>query len=243
MVSSIGSNSNTQYNYYNSVIRQLYGNNTANAAAILSGQKNISSYVSQSVANKTQLSNTLRDVRESFNDLKSAAQVLTASNQSSVFKKSDSSAIVSAVQEFADKYNKTVETLQDNKDVLNNKLLKNLTNSANDNKTRLADIGITVNGDKTLTIDKDKLKQAISTNVSTVKTALGSAGGLASKVSKVATNALTQPMAAMVNSNNSVNQRTLHAQYQAQLSQYLNNTYTASFGQLYGIGGLVDTVI
>lgn len=241
MVSAINNSSNPYNSYYDVLFRQPYRNNTTNTSAILSGYQNNNNTVSLNAAKNTQLSSTMRDVRESYSDLKASAQVLTTSNQDSVFKKTDSAAIVSAVQNFADKYNATVETLKDNKAMLNNKLLKNLTSVADNNKDRLADIGITINKDKTLTIDADKLKQAVSGNLSSVKTALGSAGGLASKVAKVAVNTLNQPMAAMVNSNDAASKQAQTAQYQAQLNQYFSNTNTGSFGQLYGIGGLLDT--
>ena len=242
MVNSIGYNY-TQYNPYNLVTRQFSGINAADVSAMLSGYQDNSSLVSQTTSTQTRLSSALKEVRESYSDLKPAAQALTASNQDSVFKKSDSSAIVSAVQKFADQYNNTVDTLKDNTGLVNKHLLKNLTKAADDNKFRLDDIGITINKDKTLTVDTDKLKDAINSNLAGVKNALGSAGGLASKVAKVATNTLMQPMAAMVNANSDSAQLTAKAQYQAQLNQYLSRTFTASFSQLYGVGGLVDTVI
>ena len=241
MVNSIGYNYN-QYNPYNLITRQFSGTNAITAAAMLSGYQD-DSLISQTTSIQTKLGNALKEVRESFSDLKPAARELIASNQDSVFKKTDSSAIVSAVKDFADKYNDAVGTLQDNTGLVNNRLLQNLTKAAGDNKSRLADIGITVNKDKTLTIDTDKLEQAISSNLSGVKTTLGSASGLASKVAKVSTNTLAQPMAAMVNSNKYANQLTPNAQYQAQISQYLSRTFTGSVSQLYGVGGLVDTVI
>jgi hypothetical protein len=49
-------------------------------------------------------------------------------------------------------------------------------------------------------------------------------------------------MAAMVNPANDVDQRAIRDQYQAQISQYINHSYTSFFSQLYGVGGLVDTV-
>ncbi|MBP2636882.1 MAG: Flagellar hook-associated protein 2 C-terminus [Firmicutes bacterium] len=244
MVNAISSYN--RYNSYSSLIRQLYGNNSTPVSAILSGYQNQnSSAISRNAANQAQLSRTLRDVREAYDDLKTSAQTLVASSQNSVFKKDDSKAVVSAVQDFAEKYNDTVETLQDkdNSSILNKRLLKNLTEAASDNKVSLADIGITVNNDKTLTVDKDKLEQAVTTNLSAVKTALGSAGGLASKVAKVATNTLAQPMAAMVNNGNSTERSALNTQYQAQLSEYLGSTYTSFYSQLYGVGGLVDTIV
>ena len=234
MVNSV-SNSYNWYNSYNSVTRQLYGNNSTAISAILSGYQNQnSSAISRNAANQTQLSKTLRDVRESYSDLKASAQTLDASGQNSVFKKDDSKAVISAVQDFAEKYNDTVETLQDkdNSGILNKRLLKNLTEAANDNKARLADIGITINKDKMLTVDKDKLGQAVTTNLSAVKTALGSAGGLASKVAKVSTNTLAQPMAAMVNNGNSAERSVFNAQYQSQLSEYLGSAYTSFYSQL-----------
>lgn len=242
MVNSISSYN--RYNSYNSVFRQLYGNNSTAVSTILSEYQNQnSSVISRNAEKQTQLTRTLRDVRESYSDLKASAQTLVASSQNSVFKKADSKAVVSAVQDLAEKYNDTVETLRDNSDILNKRLLKNLTEAAGVSKARLADIGITVNNDKTLTVDKDKLEQAVTTNLSAVKTAVGSAGGLASKVAKVAANTLAQPMAAMVNNGSSVERSALNTQYQAQLSEYLGSTYTSFYSQLYGVGGLVDTIV
>lgn len=245
MVNSISSYSSyNRYNFYSSLIRQLNGNNSTPVSAILSGyQSQNSSAISRNAANQVQLTRTLRDVREAYSDLKASAQTLVASSQNSVFKKDDSKAIVSAVQDFAEHYNDTVETLRDNSDILNKRLLKNLTEVAHDSKARLADIGITVNNDKTLTVDKDKLEQAVNTNLSAVKTALGSVGGLASNVAKVATNTMAQPMAAMVSNGNSAERSAFNTQYQAQLSEYLGRTYTSFYSQLYGVGGLVDTIV
>lgn len=153
--------------------------------------------------------------------------------------KADSDAIIKSITDFAKAYNDAVGVLKDNTGVLSNKLLSGLTRSASDNRIALEDMGITVQADRTLAVDRDKLEKAIYTNSDRVTRLVGGPGGLASQVDKV-----TTAMAAQPGNNETVaGSYTGAGTYQTQLNQYRYSNMSSLLSSMYSVGSLVDSYI
>lgn len=103
--------------------------------------------------------------------------------------------IFSAVQKFATNYNDAVTFLNNNKDKSINisNLAHSYTSIVKYNKSTLSGIGINVDANGKLTINKDKLENAIKENRNTVRNALGdSTSGVANKIYNKTTVAMIQ---------------------------------------------------
>lgn len=97
----------------------------------------------------------------------------------------DNSKIYSAVEKFASSYNEAVSFLNNNKDKSNeiSNLAQSYTSIVKYNKSTLSGIGINVDANGKLTIDKDKLMNAIKENKDIVRNTLGdSTSGVANKI-------------------------------------------------------------
>ena len=91
-------------------------------------------------------------------------------------------AAIKSVTDFTDAYNSAVGFFNDNADV--SKYTANLQKVFSDTTYRsssLSEIGITVASDGKMTVDEDKLAEAITKNPSKVENTLGGDGGLADK--------------------------------------------------------------
>lgn len=97
----------------------------------------------------------------------------------------DRSTISKKINSFVKNYNSLVESGSeaDDSTILRNVL--NMTKATERQKGNLANVGITVNSDNTLSVDEDKLKTA---DVSALKSLFGKAGSYASTVDGLATN-------------------------------------------------------
>ena len=97
----------------------------------------------------------------------------------------DNSKIYSAVEKFASSYNDAVSFLNNNKDKSNeiSNLAQSYTSIVKYNKSTLSGIGINIDANGKLTIDKDKLMNAIKENKDIVRNTLGdSTSGVANKI-------------------------------------------------------------
>lgn len=151
--------------------------------------------------------------------------------------KADNDAIIKNITEFAKAYNSAVGVLQDNTGTLSNKLLRDLTRSSSDNRIALADMGITVQSDKTLAVDQDKLEKALSSQPDRVTRLIGGAGGLASQVDKVTSALASQPEG----SGNAIGSYPGTGTYQSQLNQYRYSNMSSLLSRMYSVGSLVDS--
>lgn len=137
----------------------------------------------------------------------------------------DVSAVSSQVASFVKQYNSTVNTLSDNSGLINSSVLKDLTSYAGGNRAKLSDIGVTVNSDKTITLDTKKLEKALTTDFDNTKNLLGGAGGLASSVGGKANSVNTVSFGSLV--DNMATAKTLDsakAQVSQQIKEYLYNS-------------------
>lgn len=142
-------------------------------------------------------SKTLAKVESTTEDLKESADALLETGSKSLFKKVDITtkdengvetttkgydvnSIYKAVSNFVDDYNSVIHASKDaNSNKINNRTTT-LTNATKAHEKLLNKIGITINSDKTLSIDKDTFQQA---NMDTVKTLFNGNGSYGDRVS------------------------------------------------------------
>lgn len=178
-------NSFTGSNYYkNSASSFMFGSNNtlynslSDYSSIKSGayRKLLNSYYStnnysknNNKATESIVTNNAQEAKRRFSALKDSAQdlykvssKLMSTEKSSVFGKNTSvtDEVVSGVKSFIKSYN----SLIDEADTVNSKNISGklnfMTNQVNSYKSALEDVGITINEDKTLSLNTDKLKNA-----------------------------------------------------------------------------------
>lgn len=138
-----------------------------------------------------------------------------------------------AITAFVGDYNKMVKSLQGNQGIISSSILRDLTGYSSTNRYNLQEVEITVNADKTLKINSDKLTLAIKDNVSSVQGLLGSSGGLVSKVNNKVSNLVQSPLSGLVNH-----------QQQGQLQRYNSwNQFSDYLLAAYGAGSFYDSLI
>ena len=162
-------------------------------------------------------------LEKAADQLSEAASVFMATGEDSLFSKAresgDSQNIYNAVEDFVGKYNSTISALKNTPSTLNDYYSQMLKSAASDNKETLESIGITVAKDGSLSINKDKLKEA---DIDTLEKVLGNTKGFTQKAAYVASR---------ISDNAHTNQSSLSSQYSSTGSLYsaLANKYN-----LYG---------
>lgn len=187
LFSNVGTSSNNT-----SSLNGLYGINVADYASIRNGSygKLMKAYydIEDSDAKKTDSKNdtddtdqTLVNIKSSSADLKKSAQALYASK--SLFEKKDGKydmeAIYDKVSAFIDDYNSTVESVGSAETSGLAKAGASLVNAVSENKDMLEKMGITINSDCSLSIDKTKFMES---KISDVKSMFGGVGSFAYQV-------------------------------------------------------------
>lgn len=109
----------------------------------------------------------------------------------------DAAGVVKDVKEFADAYNKSIKSLKDNGEFVNEKIL-DISKFASQDKARLEKAGVTVNADGTLKVDEKKLEAALKTDYNSTKSAIG---GLADKVAEKTSVITNTPPSTFANQN------------------------------------------
>lgn len=112
----------------------------------------------------------------SADSLKASADAMLKKGKDSVFEKDDKDAVYDAVSSFVKNYNETVKAAGSvsNKSVTGR--LASLTGNTNVYSKQLANIGITIGDDKTLSIDKDAFQKADMSKVKDLFQGNGSFG-------------------------------------------------------------------
>ena len=162
-------------------------------------------------------------LEKTADQLSEAASVFMATGDDSLFSKAresgDNQDVYNAVEDFVGKYNSTLSALKNTSSTLNDYYSQMLKSAASDNKEALESIGITIAKDGSLSVDKDKLKEA---NIDTLEKVLGNTKGFAQKAAYVADR---------VSDNAHTNQSSLSSQYSSTGSLY---SALASKYNLYG---------
>lgn len=110
--------------------------------------------------------------------------------------KQNSSKIEDDINSFVEDYNNLIEDAQ-NKGINNSASLKGMTSIVDKNKNNLSRIGITINDDNTLSVDKKKLTDKIETDIKTVKDTFNSYQGVATKVQNYSSSITKNPFTAV----------------------------------------------
>ena len=120
---------------------------------------------------------TLAEVQSTTDSLKESADALLAKNKNSLFKDGEvNDALYSAVSKFVDGYNSVLKASNDvnSSSILNR--TQGLTSATSANKSMLEKIGITINKDNSLSLDKDTFMKADFNTVKNVFNGNGSYG-------------------------------------------------------------------
>ena len=170
-------------------------------------------------ANKTKY----EKLEKAADQLSKAASVFMATGDDALFSKAresgDNQDVYNAVEDFVGKYNSTLSALKNTSSTLNDYYSQMLKSAASDNKEALESIGITIAKDGSLSVDKDKLKEA---DIDTLEKVLGNTKGFTQKAAYVADR---------VSDNAHTNQSSLSSQYSSTGSLY---SALASKYNLYG---------
>ena len=162
-------------------------------------------------------------LEKAADQLSEAASVFIATGEDSLFSKAresgDNQDVYNAVEDFVGKYNSTLSALKNTSSTLNDYYSQMLKSAASDNKDALESIGITIAKDGSLSVDKDKLKEA---DIDTLEKVLGNTKGFTQKAAYVADR---------VSDNAHTNQSSLSSQYSSTGSLY---SALASKYNLYG---------
>lgn len=144
-------------------------------------QDNSTSKTQSSSANKKQTERTVTEAESSAQGLKKAADDLLATGNKSVFKKVDTkdadgnvtqeydtNKIYNAVNKFVQNYNEVIKNTEEtvNSGVTNNR--RSMISATDAKEKMLNDIGITINADNTLSIDKETFRKADMSKVETL---------------------------------------------------------------------------
>ena len=124
---------------------------------------------------------TLADIQSTTDSLKESADVLRANGKNSLFKDGEvNDKLYSAVSKFVDNYNSVLSASDkvNSTSILNR--VTNLTTATSANKNMLEKVGITINEDNSLSIDKDTFMKA---DFNTVKNLFNGNGSYGYRVS------------------------------------------------------------
>ena len=198
------------------------------SASLLNYIKGNSGNTTLGALNKSSKTNAATKIKyekleKTADQLSEAASVFMESGEDSLFSKAresgDSKDIYNAVEDFVGKYNNTLSALKNTSGTLNDYYSQMLKSAASDNKEALESIGITIAKDGSLSVDKDKLKEA---DIDTLETVLGNTKGFTQKAAYVASR---------ISDNAHTNQSSLSSQYSSTGSLY---SALASKYNLYG---------
>ena len=103
---------------------------------------------------------SLKSIRKSSSDLKSAALALTGSALYSAATSSDSDSLVLAVKDFISSYNSVLDGLDNVESTNVLRVGVNMVNSTESVKSQLNSVGITINSDNSLSLDETALSSS-----------------------------------------------------------------------------------
>lgn len=151
------------------------------ASAVASNRTSLSSLLSEYDSTKkkftTEYNAAMSDLSKATNNLKNTNFNVAPEGASEEDVEKNTKAAVSAVQDFAKKYNETVSFLKDNKDVSNRvSALGNSFNDAGYFAKSLSTVGVSVKSSGEISVDTEKLTKALKENPKSVEFVLGKDG-------------------------------------------------------------------
>lgn len=159
---------------YAKLMKAYYGEGRGNNEAVNSiARKNTSSITSEEAKE-------LNKVQSATDALKESADVLLQKGKKSVFDGDDKEAVYKAVNDFVTDYNSVINAVNEvDNDTVENRTI-NMMKGTLSNSKLLSQVGITLNEDSTLSLDKETFEKA---NMSTVKSLFNNAGSYGYSVS------------------------------------------------------------
>lgn len=160
---------------------------------------------------------------ESAESLRTSSNVLSSVSKNSIFENARATgskdAIYNQVRQMVSGFNSTMSGMKNDNSSLNRVYRQLMENSASENSNALSKIGITVNADRTLSIDETKFR---SSSIDDLEAALGSKSGFSSRVGSVAENVSKNAISTATN---------------------LSSTYRSygALGASYGFNGLLES--
>lgn len=159
----------------------------------------------QAVNNSTAVDKYIK-LGENAESLRSSANILGSVSKNGIFENARNTgskdAVLSQAKQMVNGYNNTMSGIKNDNSSLNRVYRKLMENAATENSESLANVGITVNNDKTLSIDEAKFKNA---SVDNIEAALGSGSGFTSRVGSMAENVSKNAISTATNLNNAYN--------------------------------------
>lgn len=219
---------------YGKLMKAYYAESGSSSSSTASTIKNSTSKATTSTAADS--SKTLAKIQESADGLKESADKLIEKGQNSLFKEKDitttdengvqtttkgydTDALYNAVTDFVKDYNSLLDSVDDSNStsILNKSL--SLVNMTAANEKLLADVGITINKDNSLSIDKETF---LGADMNTVKTLFNGNSSYAYRVSA----------------------QTSMIDFAAERESSKANTYTinGTYGNTYSMGSIMDTL-
>lgn len=162
---------------------------------------------------------TIAKVKSATDDLKESADKLLEKGSKSVFADEDMEEIYSAVNDFVTDYNSVLDTMDDVNSTSILSRAKTMVQNTAANSDLLSKIGITINDDNSLSIDKETF---MSADVSSVKNLFNTTGSFAYRVS--ASSSLMNYAA------------------EQEADKAATYTSTGSYGSTYSTGSLFDSL-
>lgn len=186
--------------------------------------ENSSEEVKKLSANKVSLvskegSENLAKVQKSAAELKKDVDTLSASGRDSVWESEDKEAISKAVDSFVENYNSLMKSGESSFSASVQSRTQVMENTVNANARKLAKAGITVNMDKTLTINKEQFEKASGEDIKALFQGNNSLGSRVSSQAQLISKAAEQETSKA-------------------------NTYTATgnYGNSYNVGNLFQSI-
>lgn len=133
-----------------------------------------------------------------------ADQLIDQANRLAAKVDKDNTDIASEAEGLVDAYNSAIDSLGSASGVLNNYYHQMMKQTYSDNRSQLAELGITMSSGGKLTLDKEKLKTA---DAEKLKKLLGSEGDFTKRVSYVASRVSDNAKVNVQNLSNSYNSR------------------------------------
>ena len=148
-----------------------------------SAKSEVSSIVNKTNSTSKDDTKTLAKVESTTEGLKESADKLLEKGSKSVWAEEDMEKIYSAVSDLVEDYNSVLDTMDDVNSTSILSRAQNLTQNTAINEKLLAKVGVTINEDNSLTIDKETFMEA---DLSTVKSVFTGNASFAYRVSTYA---------------------------------------------------------
>lgn len=194
------------YTRKNAKVQSISRNKKSTATSALRGR--------QVVNNSLAVDNYIK-LGENAEYLRRSANVLGSTSKNNVFENArntgSNETIVNQAKQLVSGYNRTMNGIKNDNSSLNRVYRQLLENAATENSESLSNIGITVNRDKTLSIDETKMKNA---SVDDLEAALGSKSGFTSRAGSMAENVSRNAISTATNLSSA------YSSYGASLSSY-----------------------